>query len=440
MKKITLFTIFSFLVSGTIAQDRISVQEAVATALQNNFDIQLSKNDSILAALDYKYRDAALLPAVTATAGTTWNRNNQQLRFDKRSGSGDSAVNRDAVKTHNVNYALNLNWVLFDGLKMFITRDKAAAFQQLGDLRVREEIINTTAAVVTNYYDIVRQKQVLKSVEEQINLNEERVKLAQYKLDVGTGAKPDVLQSKVDLNAQRSLKLAQLTLIEQLKEQLNQLMNARFGTNFDVEDSIPLLNDIALGNIEATLETSNPTLLIAAKNIAIAEFSLREAKADRYPVVGFNAAYNFTQNDNNVAVNINQPFFNRNKGFNYGLTAALPIFNRFNIKKQILRSKLDIDYLQLSYESQRSALHLELQNAYKSYQLQKQTLLLEEENILLARENVFIVFEAYKLVAATLVQLREAQSSLEQANNRLIAARYATKLAETNLMKLQGGL
>jgi outer membrane protein TolC len=85
-------------------------------------------------------------------------------------------------------------------------------------------------------------------------------------------------------------------------------------------------------------------------------------------------------------------------------------------------------------------INLDVINAFKTYELQKKALALEEENILLARENVDIVFQTYKLGAATLVQLREAQNSLEAANNRLIAARYATKLAETELLRLKGHL
>ena len=65
---------------------------------------------------------------------------------------------------------------------------------------------------------------------------------------------------------------------------------------------------------------------------------------------------------------------------------------------------------------------------------------LEEENILLAKENVSIVLETYRLGAATFIQLREAQKSLEDAYNRLIAARYNTKLAETELLRLKGDL
>ena len=65
----------------------------------------------------------------------------------------------------------------------------------------------------------------MKAIQEQMSVSEERVKLAQNRLDIGVGTKPDVLQSKVDLNAQKANILTQETLIAQLKEQLNQLMN-----------------------------------------------------------------------------------------------------------------------------------------------------------------------------------------------------------------------
>ena len=107
---------------------------------------------------------------------------------------------------------------------------------------------------------------------------------------------------------------------------------------------------------------------------------------------------------------------------------------------QIQQAKLDINYQQLIYDNQQSLLSLSVINAYKDYEQQKKALALEEENILLARENVNIVLQVYKLNSTTLIQLKEAQLSLQQAYNRLIAARYNAKLAETELMRLKGEL
>ncbi|MCR6718823.1 MAG: TolC family protein [Chitinophagaceae bacterium] len=157
-------------------------------------------------------------------------------------------------------------------------------------------------------------------------------------------------------------------------------------------------------------------------------------------MLNFNSAYNFTRTDNKTVINPFQPLFNQGKGFNYGLTATIPIFNRFNVKRLMRQAELDINYRKLIYENQRTRINIDIVVAYKNYDLQKRSLALEEENILLARENVDIVFQSYKLGFATLVQLREAQNSLELANNRLIAARYAMKLAETELLRIKGEL
>ncbi len=413
----------------------LTLEEAIATALQNNYDIQISKNDSMVAALDYSFRNAAFFPTINGNLGTTWNSNNQRQTL-----ADGSKREQKNIRSHNSAASMALNWTLFDGLKMFATRDKAAEYIQLGSLGIKNQVVNSIANVIITYYNIVRQKQQLKAVEEQITLNEERVRLSQYKLDIGTGIKPDLLQSKVDLNEQRALQLEQLTLIDQLKEQLNQVMNVTAGTTFAVSDSIPLNTGIGLGEIQADIEKNNPLLLIAQKNIDIAGFTLKERKAERFPVLSFNSAYNFSRTDNKKVINPFSPLFNQFNGLNYGLTASVPIFNRFNTKRLIQQAQLDIQYQQLVYENQRSLINFDVINAFKTYELQKKALALQDENILLARENVDIVFQTYKLGAATLVQLREAQNSLETANNRLIAARYATKLAETELLRLKGDL
>lgn len=433
MKRSLLF-ILCYITLQAGAQRLLTLEEAIATALKQNFDIQLSKNDSAVAALNYSYRNAAFLPRLNANVGTTWNNNKQTQEFSnntKREGK---------VKTNNLNSSVSLNWTLFDGLRMFATRDKAEELVKLGELGIKQQIINTVANVITTYYNIVRQKQQLKAIEEQILLSQERVKLAQYKLDIGVGAKPDVLQSKVDNNAQKALQLEQLTLISQLKEQLNQAMNILDAPPYDVSDSIPLNTKLSLGDIQNGLESTNPSLLITRKNIDIAGLTLKELKADRFPVVSFNSAYNFSRNNNNLALNPALPVFSQNKGFNYGLTATIPIFNGFNTKRLIRQQELNIQYQRMFFDNQKSQLNLSVINAFLEYEQQKKALALEEENILLAKENVSIVFQVYKLNSTTLIQLKEAEKSLQDAYTRLITARYNTKLAETELLRLKGEL
>lgn len=435
MSKRLLIT-FTVLISLTSsAQRMLTLEEAVATALKHNYDIQLSKNDSTVAALDYSYRNAAFLPRLNASVGTTWNNNNQ-----KQTLADGSKREQKGLKSNNINAALNLNWTLFDGLKMFATRDKAEEFIKLGELGIKNQVVNTVANVIITYYNIVRQKQQLKATEEQMSLSLERVKLAQYKLDIGVGAKPDVLQSKVDNNAQKAIQLEQQTAIAQLKEQLNQAMNIKDAAPYDVTDSIPLDAGLSLGDIQNSITISNPTIQITKKNLDIAQLTLKERKAERWPTVSFNSVYNFTRTNNQTVINPFSPLFNQSKGFNYGVTASIPILNNFNAKRLVRQAALNIQYQQLLLENQQSQLNLAVINAFLEYEQQKKALALEEENIILAKENVSIVFQVYKLNSTTLIQLKEAEKSLQDAQTRLITARYNTKLSETELLRLKGDL
>jgi outer membrane protein len=417
------------------AQRVITLEEAIARTLEKNYDIVLSRNDSAIAAIDYSYRNAAFLPQLNGNLGTTWNNNSQNITLNngtKRQGSG--------IKSNVITSGVSLNWVLFNGFKMFVTRDKLGELLQLGELEIHQQIQTTVAAVIDNYYNIIRQKQQLRAILEQMSIDSERVRLAQYRLDIGVGIKPDLLQSKIDLNAQKALQLEQQALIEQLKEQLNQAMGQAQFEMFDVTDDIVIVPDIALADILNDAEKKNPTLQLARKNIDIAHLTLKETKADLFPVVSFGSAYNFNRNNNQTVLNPTSPLFTQTNGLNYGLTANIPILNNFNTRRSIKLARWNISYLDIYYENQRSVATLGILNAFQGYEQQKKELELEEENILLARENVDILFQTYKLGAATLLQLKEAQNSLADAENRLIAARYNAKVSETELLRLSGRL
>ena len=417
------------------AQQMLTVEEAVAAAMNNNYDIALLRNDSTLAALNNSYAYAAFLPRLNATTGLIFNNNNTKQRL-----ADGTERKQGGLKSDNKNASINLNWTVFDGFKMFATKDKLAEIVRLGELNIKNQVVNTVSDVIKGYYNIVRQKQQLIAIEEQMSLNDERVNQAEKKLSVGLGAKPELLQAKVDLNAQKAARLKQQTLIDQLKEQLNLLMVMARETRYEVADSIPFRNDLIVTEILLAAEKNSPELQVAQQNITISKLTLKERKADRYPTVNINSAYNFSRTQNQLVINNFTPLLNQNRGFNYGITAAIPILNNFNVKRQIQAAQLDISYQSTIYDYQKWRLDIAISNAYKDYELQKKTLQLEQENIVLAKENVYIASERLRLGVTSYLELRETQKSLEDAYNRLIAARYDTKLAETELLRLKGEL
>lgn len=149
-------------------------QEAVATALANNFDIALVKNDSAVYALNEEFSDAVFMPRLSGTGVWVNNINNQRQQL-----ADGSERKRNSLRSGQLQAAVNLNWTIFDGFKMFITREKSLEMAELGQLVVKQEIQNSISEVIKTYYNIVREKQSLAAIEEQMGLNEERLTLAE---------------------------------------------------------------------------------------------------------------------------------------------------------------------------------------------------------------------------------------------------------------------
>jgi outer membrane protein len=430
-----LFLAICFFGKDVDAQERITLEQVIALALEKNYDVQLSKNAASAASINDNYSIAALLPQLNATGSATWVNNHQKFEFDDetRNVSGQA-------KSNNISGSLQLVWTLFDGTKMFATRERLDQIATQGQLNVKDQMVNSISAVINNYYSIVRQKQQLRAIQEQMSVNEERVKLAERKLQVGTGGKPELLQAKVDLNAQRTLSIQQETLITQLKDQLNGLVGLQLPTVYDVSDSIIINLDLKQEEISNDIESKNFSLQATQTGIRIAKLSLNERRAERAPIINLNGAYNYSQTDNTKLINPFSAVYSQINGLNYGLSVTIPILNGFNVNRQIQQAKVTLNRQQLLYNQQKQQVDIGIKNAYVNYDNAKKVLLIEEENILLAKENVVIALESFKRGIATFIELRTAQQSLADGYNRLIAARYNAKIAETELLRLNGGL
>jgi outer membrane protein len=157
-------------------------------------------------------------------------------------------------------------------------------------------------------------------------------------------------------------------------------------------------------------------------------------------VLSFNSAYNYGRNTSNAASNAFSPRFNRNGVFNYGLTASIPIFNGFNVKRQVQDARINFEFQNITLDNVKSQVDVSLNNAFKDYEYYKKAVALEEETNELARENAMVALERFKQGVSTTIEVKLAQQSLEESYYRLIQARYNTKLAETELGRLNSAL
>lgn len=406
------FLYFSLLLGTAVhAQQVLTPEQAIDLALKNNYDIRLAKNDAAITANDYAYANLAFAPRVNATANKVWNLTQTKQEFANGSKRDTSGIHASSLSAN-----VSLAWTLFDGLKMFATRQKLESLRDLGELAVKDQVVTTVANIIAGYYNVVQQKQQLRNLAEQLSISEERVKLSDAKFQTGLGPKTDWLQSKVDYNALKASYLRQQTLIEQSKATLNQLMAVEAGnTQYDVLDTIPLNMELSYGGLRQEALQKNTGLMVAQQNLRVSQLQLKESKGDYFPVINFNSAYNYSRVNSNAATNSFSPIYNQNGVISYGFSATIPIFNGLNVKRQVNAAKLNVGYQQLALENTRTIVDLSLTTAFKDYEYYKTALTLEDENLGLARENVMVAMERFRQGVSTVIEMKEAQQSLEDA-------------------------
>ena len=418
--------------TSSIAQSaQMTIEQAAEIALKNNYDILISKNISQQAVNSNTLGNAGMLPVLSLNATGISANNDTKQEF-----SSGLIVDKKGVQSENITTGAYLTWTVFDGLKMFATHDRLKELEGMGMLGTKIQIENTLVQVTSAYYTIVMHKQMIDGLKASMAVSEERLKIAQKKFDIGTASKVDVLQAKVDLNAQKSALMKESTLLSDSKETLNQLLVQPVDKEFEVADSIPLMNDYKYEDLKNSILAKNSDLLFSQKNIDVSNYMIREAKAAYYPRLNLNANYIFSRAQNQAGFAL----LNQNLGLNLGFTASWNIFNGFNNANNIKNLKLNLENSNFEYENLKTMTQLALLKAFKKYQDDLAILQLETENNSLVKENLTIALERFRVGESNSIELKVAQQSYEEAINRLSDARYSAKISETQLLKLSGGI
>lgn len=434
MKKISWILLLLCLGVPSFSQQVMTLDNALAIGMKNNYNILMARNQLAVNKNDEHYAFGAFLPQLNATASKVWSSNNLNASFEN-----NRKVNVKGARSNVANLTIGLGWTLFDGLRVFASEASLKDIEEMGALRVKSQVIGTISAIMGAYYNIVQQKQQLESLDSQMAISQARVDIARNEFLSGLGSKIDLLQAEVDLNAEKAAYLQQQALIEKSKNTLNQIIVLDPAPDYDVSDSIPVDTTLTLDQFQVRVLTDNPDLLEARKNIQLSGYTLKETEGLYFPTIAFNSNLSFGK-QNSQPTNPYQSLFNQSQGLNYGFSASIPIFNGFNVTRQVRDARLNQLYARLSYQNLKSQLSLSLKNAFRDYEFYIRDLKLEEQNLAVAQENVRVALAAFREGQTTTIEVKTAQQGLADAVSRLISARYNARLSETTLLQLRGDL
>ena len=413
--------------SSVFGQSILTVEDAIGIAVKQNYDILISRVSADINTANNTAGNAGMLPNVSLNASDMFSHNN--VATDLSNGSRITSAN---AQSNSFSTGLVLDWTLFDGGKMFVTRKKLKEIQDLGEIRFRDQVNKTLYIVILAYYEIVRQKQQLASIKEVIRYNQERVNILQASFNAGLVPKTDLLQSQVDLNVFLENAIIQQTVIFDSKRTLNKWLSRDADIPFEVIDSIDLTYVPDKSDLNKKLFSQNTQVLGSLKQVDVSNLAIRELSAQRFPWLSLSAGYNFLHSNNTASTVIK----NQISGPQIGGSLSLAIFNGGNINRQVRVARLQKQSDVFSLESIKTSVNTELQNALSNYEYAIQLLTLEKSNSLLAKENLTISMHRLRLGQTTALEVRQAEESYIQSLTRYIQFSYTAKVAETKLKQL----
>ncbi|CAN5422267.1 TolC family protein [soil metagenome] len=433
IKKSTLMSLWIFLMmhSGSLtAQQAYTLRAAIDTALNRNLGIRIERNNLKIDENNATLGNAGMLPRIDVNG----NVNRSQNDIHQEYADGSQLDNKN-IQSDNYGGNVVLTWTLFNGTRMFADYHRLKLKEQVGEVNLKQQVISTVSAVSGVYYALVRAEKNIENINANLSLYQERVKIAEEKLNVGRAAKTELLQAQVDLNEQiTSLYSAQANL-RSSKIQLNELLLfPPDDTTIVASDSLRPLELASYAELLEGIEKNNPDLREYLLLQEVAKQELKAQKAYSYPQLDLNAGY-YSNNTSTEG-----GFFRENKttGPQAGLTFKWNLFNGNVQNRQIQNSRIMEENARLTTEQLRNAIQSSFANTWQQYQAAIIIWKKEQESNALADENLTIVGERFRLNQGDVIELREAQRSKENASDRLLNAAYLAKIAETDLLALAG--
>ncbi len=414
-----------------VAQEVLTLEEAVRTALENNYDIRIAANELEADKQQVTIGNAGFLPRVEAVAT-----DNSNIQYSTQTRANGEVLTLDNARNNQLNYGVNLGWTIFDGFGMFARFDQLKEAQKLGEAELRVTMTAGIADLMATYFDLVQQQQQLAALDTAIVISRQRVETAQNRYSIGKAAKLEVLNAQVDLNTDMTAQMRQRESFASTRVRLNQLMGRDPRTEFTVNDSIVVNPDVSLGDMINRASEQNPQIQAQLLAKRIAELQLRQVRSGRYPVITVNSGYIWTESRSPLGFTTEAS----SRGFSYGFNATLNLFDGFNQRRNEKVAKIQIENAELMVERQKLEINSQLAAAFETYTANVALIEIERKNEELARENLRITLDKFRIGTIPTLEFRTAQLNYVNARARFYNAQYQAKLSEITLRELSGNL
>lgn len=455
----------------------LSLRDAIDIALAYSPSYRQVENDRSPAAWGVRNAYGSFLPNFNASYGVNYSGSGTQTFLTDQFVQPSATVGSD--------YSLSLSMTISG--RTFMQPGLAKAQLRAAEAGIDGAAITLESGIQRQYLTVLQALAQVELAELQLTRNEEFLRLARARFDVGQNTMLDVRQAEVArgqsevalLQARQAVTVEKLRLFEQM------------GVPAPEDPSVVALSDTfpivkphwQLGELLREAEQRNPDLEALRAREAAAYAGERAAKSSWLPTLSLSAGWSgFTQQFTNGAFLVDQarlnaesqlqscqsqnlivadvntrlgpgqqippsncamfmfsdanaadiraqndvfPFDFRSQPFQARATVSLPIFSQFSRSLEISQAAVRADDAQESVRQRALQVRTAVSQAYYGLLTAYETIRIQESNQVAAREQLRLATERYRVGSGTFFELLDAQLAALRAEADYINAVYS---------------
>ena len=331
---------------------------------------------------------------------------------------------------------LNLTQKIFDG-NYLVGLQANKTYKALYQLNYSRSKIEANVNVTKAYYQVLVSGEQIKLLDANINQLKQQFDQTVQENKQGFVEKIDVDRITVQYNnlvttRENTLRLLALNA-QMLKFQMGMPIQDSLALK-DKLDDIDLSSGVAIATTDTSFYHNRIEYNLSETNVKLNQLSLKNTQSAYYPkLTAVGSTAESYQNNS-----FSQLFSTSYPATYVGLNLSIPIFSGGQRLNQVRESKITVLKSQNDLYNLKNALTLQANMAKTNYINGLQTLNNQKQNRLLAEEVLNVSKIKYQQGVGSSLEVTQAQTALEQADNDYIQGLYDALISKVDLDKAYG--
>ncbi|MCB0282617.1 MAG: TolC family protein [Calditrichae bacterium] len=432
MKQLHVFILLFVFGGSVFGQEVLDLNACIKLALQNNSTLKQREYANESAEFDVTGSYSNILPSVDLSLRKGETNIGKSVRVVNDVVTGVDPVTQEPIygtarittpKQYSKDHSLTLsvNQTLYDGGRWWNQIGQAKIDKKSSSFNLEGEHNRTILEVQANYYELLKQIKLYEVNKVAVQRSEDQLHRTEKMFELGSKARLDVYQAKVNLGNDRISLLTQKNIVEDARRTLNMSMGRDPETPLEIEKineispAVPELNAL----VDQAME-NQPTLKKNEADVESSSYGVSLAQANYLPRLTAYFQYNRRNSDlERIYSKLNFDYV-----WAVGLSLNWNLFNGMGDYVNVQKAKISEKSAQEEQARYVREMKSKIQGYHDNYQSYLEIIAINEENLEAAKEELRLAEERYQIGAGTALEVREAQVKLTRAEQTLIAAQY----------------